>query len=200
MAAARYRNIIDPEQHTAIVSIALAIIDELQTEPIGFQSAVRAHVWSLMLALHREAKTTQNDHVTASRIAIIAPALEAIAQDYTDTITIESLAQVCYCSVTHFRRLFTRATGRSPLEYITRFRIDMATTLLAHSEQSITQIAGAVGYGSLSSFNRHFARLMGISPKQWRRGITPDRATKSPPGSKSSRQPIYRLTTEPPTC
>ena len=68
-----------------------------------------------------------------------------------------------------FRRRFHQATGLSPLDYLIRVRMQMATSLLAEGAMPISEIALRVGYGTLSSFNRHFRRTMRMSPRQWRR-------------------------------
>lgn len=168
-----FPNIFTAERHPQIVATVRAIVEEMSVQATGYRSAVRAQTWNLMVALHREFGGAETTHVpaTASHFEPIAPALEAIARDYTRSIRVEELADCCLCSVTHFRRLFTRAMGQSPLEYLTRFRISMAMTLLAHTDQSVAEVAGAVGYSSLSSFNRHFLEATGISPRQWRRGV-----------------------------
>jgi AraC-like DNA-binding protein len=49
-----------------------------------------------------------------------------------------------------------------------RFQIERACALLAEGERSIQQIAGEVGFGSVSAFHRAFARWTGHTPKVWR--------------------------------
>ena len=81
----------------------------------------------------------------------------------------ETLAALCYLSPTHFRRLFKEQIGTTPLDFLHQTRILKSCTLLRSSGLSVTEIAGRVGYNSVSSYNRHFARAMGCSPMEWRR-------------------------------
>jgi AraC-like DNA-binding protein len=171
---ADFRNILSLDQHPRIVFSIKTIIDEMLTQPPGYQSAIRAQVWTLMLELHRmsgTASTRWTGDVINSRVSSIARALEVIATGYSQTLRMEELAAACYCSVTHFRRQFTAAMGQSPQSYLTKFRLQMATTLLKNTTQSIAEIAGAVGFTTLSSFNRHFKSLIGISPRQLRKSM-----------------------------
>ena len=169
----KFRNILSPAAYPAITRAVYTIVSEMQAQEPGYQSAVRAQAWTLLLELHRltgMAATRWTGAVADSRIAPIAGALEVIATGYGYPLRVEELAAACHCSVTHFRRLFTAALGQSPQHYLTQFRLRMATTLLAHTDRSIAEIAGAVGYSTLSSFNRQFKMLLGTPPRAWRQG------------------------------
>ena len=56
----------------------------------------------------------------------------------------------------------------TPFEYLYNIRIKMATILLEKQDFSIMEIALQVGYFSITSFNRHFKRIKGVTPKEWR--------------------------------
>ena len=58
----------------------------------------------------------------------------------------------------------------SPLEYLYHVRVKAAINLLKTTELPITEVASRVGYQTLSSFNRHFRRIAGASPRDCRRG------------------------------
>ncbi|MNE65440.1 Melibiose operon regulatory protein [compost metagenome] len=85
-------------------------------------------------------------------------------------ITIDSLAELCHLSTTHFRRKFHEIMGTAPLDFLTSTRIEEACKQLKSTDDSILSISEQVGFHSISSFNRCFSRLMGASPKEWRKG------------------------------
>ena len=58
--------------------------------------------------------------------------------------------------------------GCSPLEYIHRLRINRACDLLLSTTDSILSISLAVGFDSVSSFNRQFIQATGLPPSKWR--------------------------------
>ena len=59
--------------------------------------------------------------------------------------------------------------GCSPLEYIHRLRINRACDLLLSTNDSILDISLAVGFDSVSSFNRQFIQATGLAPSKWRK-------------------------------
>ena len=56
----------------------------------------------------------------------------------------------------------------TPMTYLTRCRLDHAKALLQTSDDSVTAIALAVGFGDVSPFTRAFHRQVGVSPRSYR--------------------------------
>jgi transcriptional regulator GlxA family with amidase domain len=104
----------------------------------------------------------------------ILPALNYIKRNYMNQFSVESLADLCGLSPTHFRRVFNNAMGVSPLEYLNTIRITKACHLLRSTEDSILNISESVGFHSISSFNRYFDRLVSMSPREYRHCATDD--------------------------
>jgi AraC-like DNA-binding protein len=88
---------------------------------------------------------------------------------YRDSITLEKSASQASLSPFYFSRLFTRAFGETPHEFVTRLRIEEAKRLLLREDQRVTDICFEVGYGSLGSFSLRFRSLTGFSPTAFRR-------------------------------
>lgn len=99
----------------------------------------------------------------------LQPALERIARDYATPLGLVTLAAACGLGPDQFSRRFRRACGATPYAYLLRYRIRMAEALLAEGDRAILDIALAVGFDSLSSFNRQFRRRHGCAPRRWRR-------------------------------
>jgi AraC family transcriptional regulator len=59
----------------------------------------------------------------------------------------------------------------SPINYITRQRIERAKRLLAETELPISEIALRTGFSSQSHFTTSFRRLAGVTPSSFRRGV-----------------------------
>jgi len=100
---------------------------------------------------------------------VLSPALDYIRNQYNQGFDQKHLADLCHLSVSHFRRLFREQMGTSPLTFLHQTRILNSCTLLRASERLISEVSSAVGYESLSSFNRHFHQIMGLTPSEWRR-------------------------------
>lgn len=85
-----------------------------------------------------------------------------------EKLDLETLAQVSYFSVYHFHRIMRAHLNESLGSYIIRQRMQIAAHLLAHTEQSVSQIAYDVGYETPSSLTRAFRGKFGVSPKEFR--------------------------------
>lgn len=74
----------------------------------------------------------------------------------------------------HFAAEFRKATGRTPLEHLTRLRVEAAARRLAGDPgSSITAIAHDLGFCSSQYFSVVFRRHLGCTPKAWRGGERP---------------------------
>jgi AraC-like DNA-binding protein len=71
----------------------------------------------------------------------------------------------------HYHRMFARAFGETPHDFLTRLRIDRAKELLARDHAPVTEVCFAVGYESLGSFSMRFRSLVGCSPVEYRRAV-----------------------------
>jgi AraC-like DNA-binding protein len=83
--------------------------------------------------------------------------------------TVQTLAEQAGMSRTTFAEHFRRTVGDSPMEYLTRWRMLIAGERLLHSNASVFEIAGTVGYESESAFSAAFKRTMGESPRAYAR-------------------------------
>jgi AraC-like DNA-binding protein len=82
--------------------------------------------------------------------------------------TVETLAQEAGASRTVLTERFNRLIGKSPMEYLIHWRIQLASERLRGGTQRLSQIAHEAGYESEAAFSRAFKRVMGASPGAWR--------------------------------
>ncbi len=82
---------------------------------------------------------------------------------------LEELATSAGLSVPHFCLLFRQQTGYAPIDFLIRERIRRACRLLDTSAATIAAIADAVGFEDPYYFSRRFHRVMGVSPRAYRK-------------------------------
>ena len=70
-----------------------------------------------------------------------------------------------------FCTFFKKATGKTFINYLNEFRIELACQLLKNSKNSIADICYETGFNDISYFNRTFKRLKKVSPTEYRRLI-----------------------------
>lgn len=162
------------EEYPDIYWLVTSIIDEMQKQELNYQFAVRGLMLTLVVRLlNIYIRQEGGAEIAYSENSLaIAPALHYIRTNYMLDFPIDRLAEVCELSPTHFRRLFGSVMGFGPLEYLNRIRITHATTLLRTTEQPILDISEDVGFHSISSFNRHFSEIVGMTPSNYRRQLS----------------------------
>ncbi len=70
-----------------------------------------------------------------------------------------------------FSRFFHKRMGKTFEAYVTEVRIGHACRRLTEADARITEVAFGVGFNNLSNFNRHFRKLKGLSPREFRRSF-----------------------------
>ena len=110
------------------------------------------------------------------REPVVGRALSALHASPARDWTIESLAREVGLSRTVLAERFTHFVGQPPMQYLTKWRMQLAANHLRTGTDSVAAIAERVGYDSEAAFSRAFKKALGVPPSQWRksRGVTPD--------------------------
>jgi AraC family transcriptional regulator len=99
----------------------------------------------------------------------LAPVINYIFKHYDKKITLADLAKMINMSVPNFSSVFRETMGVSPMEYLTRIRLQNAADLLQNSDKKIIDIAEECGFFSISNFIKAFHNGMNMSPSQYRK-------------------------------
>lgn len=100
-------------------------------------------------------------------------AIRRIIRFYDDDIGLKYICEATNLSLHYFFRLFQRETGMSPVQYLTRYRIEKAKELLTSTSKSIHEIARMIGIPNQFTFARTFHKIVGMSPTRYRAGKAP---------------------------
>src|SRR6266567_5276369 len=98
----------------------------------------------------------------------IRRARDFITSHHADDISLADVARAVNTSTFYFCKLFKKATGLNFTEYLSRVRIEKAKNLLLNPNLRVSEIAYAVGFQSLTHFNRVFKKILGQSPTDYR--------------------------------
>ena len=88
---------------------------------------------------------------------------------YSSPITLEEMAEVAHLSKYHFLRLFKATYGMTPMEYVSKRRIERAQDLLRSTNLTVTEVCFAVGFSSLGSFSTRFKEIVGETAGEFQR-------------------------------
>ena len=103
-------------------------------------------------------------------------ARDAMDRTYAQPLDVPTLAAIAHVSQAHFIRTFRATFGETPHRYLQRRRVERAMFLLRETESTVTEICFDVGFGSLGTFSRTFAGIVGESPTSYRSGAADLRA------------------------
>jgi AraC-like DNA-binding protein len=99
----------------------------------------------------------------------MAAAIGAAHADPGARWTLQALAERAGMSRSSFAQKFKAAVGSSPMDYVTRWRMLLASDRLANGTEPVSVIALSLGYDSESAFSTAFKRVMGCAPRRYAR-------------------------------
>jgi len=103
-----------------------------------------------------------------SKQARIAEVVDYVTKHYYEPISVKQAAGIANMTEITFSRNFQSITGHSFIEFLNRIRIGQACGMLYASDNQITAIAQEAGYKNLANFNRHFLKVRGMTPSEYR--------------------------------
>ncbi|WP_127533197.1 helix-turn-helix domain-containing protein [Paenibacillus kobensis] len=111
---------------------------------------------------------------------LMAEACLYISQNCTSPLTLDDVSHHVGVSKYHFSRIFNKFTNMTFIDFLTTERIKRTESLILNPNARITDIAFESGFSSVSSFNRCFKKIKGISPSEFRETMI-DNAFQSHP-------------------
>lgn len=154
-------------------NIAAILVHEIEAHNAG-RSLVLEHLAQILL-VHMLRLHALSSHEPLGWLASvtddgIGAALRAVHAEPHHRWTLEELARIAMMSRSAFAANFRTRVGRPPLDYLIEWRMHLARAAL-RTEDSLTAIAGAIGYQSESAFSTAFRRIVGMSPRDYRASL-----------------------------
>lgn len=124
----------------------------------------------LILAEYREPGQISGQHAPQDAVPKqVDQAIRWFTLNYAQPTTIEAVADSLGYHRTHFSKLFKKYTGMSPLQFLTKIRMERAKQLLRKEPLTVEQVASSVGYTDALYFSRQFKRWHGMPPSDFRK-------------------------------
>lgn len=156
-----------------ILLCANRMIDEYFKKQIGFELAIKAQVYDLIVLLLRgyvrKIYTANELDLQLANLQRFKNVISYIDSNFTGKIGLDRLADITKMSQGHFCRLFKQITGMSAINYINNLRINKAVELIRISDQNMTEIAMSCGFNDSNYFSRVFKKHEKMSPLQMRK-------------------------------
>jgi len=110
----------------------------------------------------------QTGWLAGLRDRAVGRALSFLHERPGDDWTLEKLAKDVGLSRSALAERFTHFVGDPPMQYLARWRMQVAARLLADGQAKVSAVALQVGYESEAAFSRAFKKLAGVPPAAWR--------------------------------
>ena len=153
-----------------VLGIGLALKAEIESGGMGGQLYSDSLINTLAVHLLRH-YSRQKLSISENKFGLSKDRLRRVIEYINDRIernhTLAELAAIADLSPSYFSQLFKLSTGYAPHQYVIRCRVERAKILLKQ-KRTIADIAYSLGFSHQSHFNRHFKKIVGVTPKVFR--------------------------------
>lgn len=162
-------------QFQILLSQLIGLNDTLETGYELLSKACILQLWKQIYDLHPAYSAAEKkipSHGTGLDEQRVRQAIFFIRKHFTEPVTLDGIADSILVSKSECCRCFKRAIGMSPFEYLMKYRIEESTRRMrANPHESISEIAGGVGFNNTSYYNKVFKKFMGCTPTEYRKSL-----------------------------
>jgi AraC-like DNA-binding protein len=151
------------------------MLEEQCNMEIGYESILKNKLEELIINLSREySKLKSKEALSILRISSV---IEFLENNFGQNVNLEELAAKTFMSTRNFQRIFKKATGQSPIDYLIQIRLKRAKKMLSTSNLQVADIALQVGFNEYNYFSRKFKKAVGVSPIKYRTSFNLEKST-----------------------
>ena len=143
----------------------------LVTNDLTSQLYIKSSLLYILATLSTHKLFTPVEKNFNKRVETVKTALTYMKENYREKIYISDLAGRVNLNEQYFCRLFKRAIGCSPIEYLNEYRVRQARQLLEKTDLQVMEVCLECGYNNLGNFLREFRKYTGTTPLQYRKQV-----------------------------
>lgn len=156
-------------QSSKEIGKAFSDFSEIFDKYAGDSFKIRYAVLNLICIIAEKLSDDGYIDIPIQHINDVEKAVSFIKSNYMNDISLYDIAKSAAMSRSYFSNIFRNVTGISPYNYLITTRIEKATEQLKNTTVSVMDIAEGCGFTSLTSFNKAFKQLIGITPTEYRK-------------------------------
>lgn len=147
------------------------LFQALSELPSQYELRVYAALYELFFTLHRDGliEKTEERHEKDKQLTHLTRLLDWIDENYTQKITLASLAKESGFNEKYLCRFFKEYTSYTPIDYINRLRAEKAADDMLTHHLSVTEAAFANGFNDSAYFSKVFRKIKGVSPTEFKK-------------------------------
>ncbi|MBR2907942.1 MAG: helix-turn-helix transcriptional regulator [Clostridia bacterium] len=128
----------------------------------------RGYLLALFGELFREMSV---EPTKASDATVVRQIIDYCMRNYTSDLSLSVLESELHVSKYYISHLFSERMKVRFNDYINSFRVSAACRYLEQSDKSVTEISRLVGFNTLRTFNRAFAKQVGTTPSAYKKSL-----------------------------
>ncbi|CAG7625498.1 HTH-type transcriptional activator RhaS [Paenibacillus solanacearum] len=153
-------------EHSSPIRLANHIYQEASSKKISDAYKLSTLAYQFLMELYRYGKGLGMPKAWPE---IVTQAVRLIDERYYELKSLAELARHLGVSKYHLIKLFNRSVGKTPVEYLTRKRMEKAVELLRTTDWPLERISHEIGYTDVNYFSKVFRKSLGIPPGRLRK-------------------------------
>lgn len=130
----------------------------------GYRMKAMSILYNLLYdIMFKQTVTEQN-----ALYGLLKPAKEYLDMHWNETVSLPELAKMCKLSESHFRHMFLKCFGISPMRYRDNLRLLYAKDYLMREDLNVAEVAYKCGFSDFNYFSKFFKKHTGVSPSYYR--------------------------------
>ena len=145
------------------------VMDAILENAFGSPYCLVGYAYLFLDCLMSSGKEALEKPINRVKEQYILQAVSYIEQHYMEDLSMAELADICRLNRGYFSKIFKEQMDTTPQQFLLRFRMSQACSLLKHSNVSVKEIGAAVGHPDQLHFSRAFKSVFSQSPREWRK-------------------------------
>ncbi|HLU22508.1 helix-turn-helix domain-containing protein [Lederbergia graminis] len=159
-------HIIQVSPDSDLIKLWFTIFEEVSSKKISDSFQASTFGYAFIMELYRYAQNIASSPEKWPEA--VTKAIIFMQNNFSKQIGLDDIVDASGLSKYHFTRLFHKVTTLTPIQYLTKIRIDKAIELLRLTNKSIEDVAMEVGYSNGNYFSKVFLKRIGMSPGMFR--------------------------------
>jgi AraC-like DNA-binding protein len=158
---------ISEDKLSHVKTICDLIFDEWNEHKAGYRWVIKSYFLALITYLSRN--LSPNITKYSDKMNELVKTVSFIHENLPNKITLLTLSSMACLSERQYSRIFKKAYGLSPIDYVIHCRLTLACKMMKNTQLSLEQICIACGFGDKISFSRLFKKHFLITPGEFRK-------------------------------
>lgn len=155
-------------------SEASPLRDMFESAYAAWQGKAADYDWSVFVRMLQLLERLTGDELRdragdAAADSLVARSIDYMKSNFKEPVDRNRLAEFLALSPSYYSTMFRKRTGYSPIQYLTKIRLDEAKRLLRSTRLTVAEVAAETGFADSFYFARVFAGETGLSPSEFRK-------------------------------